>query len=148
MNETFEKWYKRADKFGHELRLLVKNGIKYEIALTSSKTPKRKYFKTIKSKKFQIRDVLLYEFEIVDKEEIAEIIKKNSDEQASYDKAFDITTHQLYNLLLTTNQYKKLCKFIETQNIELNTRFYLQRKGSGLKTQFYFSKVKESDKKH
>jgi len=31
MNETFSKWFSDADKITHELRLIVKNGIKYKI---------------------------------------------------------------------------------------------------------------------
>jgi len=142
MNETFSKWFTDANKISHELRLMVKNGMKYKIQLTSAKKPRKKKFKAIKTKKWQVKGVFLTSFEIVDEKEIAEIIKKNSDEQQAYDKVFAITIRETYNLLLTDKQYKVFCTFLEKEKIELNQDFYLQRKGIGLKTYIQLTKVK------
>lgn len=142
MTTPFNEWIERANKITHELRLLVKNGIRYSVALMEPKKPKKKKIKAFKTKKWQIKGVFLYTFEIIDEKEIAQIIKNNPDEQALYDKVFDISTKETYNLLLSDKQYKALCNFINTNKIILGEAFYLQRKGLGLKTFYHFTAVK------
>jgi len=142
MSKPFNEWIGQASKITHELRLLVKNGIRYAVALMETKKPKKKKIKAFKTKKWQIKGVFLYSFEIIDKEEIAQIIKNNPDEQQLYDKVFDISVDETYNLLLSDKQYKALCNFLDTNEIKLGETFFLQRKGLGLKTYYQFSKVK------
>ena len=139
MSETFEKWFKTANKIQHELRLLIKNGIKYKVALTSTKKPKRKYFKAIKTKKWQIKELLLLNFEIVGKTEIQKIIENDAKQQESYDRAFAMSKDVNYNLLLTNKQYKTFCKFLESAKIQLKQEFFIQRKELGLKTFMRFT---------
>jgi len=142
MNETFSKWLSDANRITHELRLMVKNGIRYKASLTTNKKPRKRKIKAINAKKWQVKGIFLHDFEIIDEKEIALIIKNDSNEQALYDKAFAITKRETYNLLLTDKQYKAFCKFIETEKLALNQEFYLQRKLTGLKTIYQYETVK------
>jgi len=141
MNEIFSKWLSDANRISHELRLMIKNGIRYKVSITTSKRPRKRKIKAIKTKKWQIKGIFLHDFEIIDEKEIAQIIKTDSNEQALYDKAFAITKRETYNLLLTDKQYKAFCKFIETEIIQLNQEFFLQRKLTGLKTMYQYTMV-------
>ncbi len=139
MTETFGKWFKSANKIQHELRLLVKNGIKYNVALTSTIRPKKRKFKAINAKKWQVKNLFLHDFDIVGKTLIEKLIKDDSKEQESYDRAFAMSKDVNYNLLLTDKQYKEFCRFLKTEQIKLKQTFFIQRKGIGLKTIMRFT---------
>lgn len=139
MSKPFDEWIKRGNRITHELRILIKNGIKYKVQLTTTKKPKRKYFKSIKQKKWQVKGLFLIEFKIIDEKEIAKIIKENDKEQALYDKAFAITPMETYNILFSDTQYKKFTNFLKTERIELNQEFFIQRKGRLFETRYHFS---------
>ncbi|HEC40882.1 hypothetical protein LCGC14_0876600 [marine sediment metagenome] len=139
MTNTFEKWHNKANRITHELRLIIKNGLKYKVSLTSNKTPKKRKFKQINAKKWQIKGLFLEDFEIVGKTEIQKIIENDAKEQQSYDRAFSMTKGEVYNILFTDKQYKTFCKFLETAEIQLKQEFYIQRKGIGLKTIMRFT---------
>lgn len=139
MTEPFKEWIKQANRITHELRLIVKNGIQYYVKLTDLKKPKKRKFKGFKTKKWQIKSLLLIDWKIVAKMEIEKIIKDNPAEQEKYDKAFSISKLETYNLLLSDKQYKGFTRFLKTEKIQLNQDFYIQRKGIGLKTYYTFS---------
>lgn len=142
MSEPFIEWIKQANRITHELRLIVKNGIQYQVKLTDLKKPKKKKFKGFNTKKWQIKNLFLIDWKIVAEMEIKKIVKDNPDEQKRYDKAFLISKRETYNLLLSDKQYKAFTRFLKTEKIQLNQEFYIQRKEIGLKTYYAFSVVK------
>lgn len=142
MSEPFTEWIKTANKITHELRLIVKNGIQYQVKLTDIKKPKKRKFKGFNTKKWQVKDLFLIDWKIVAEMIIKRIIKENPLEQEKYDKAFLISKRETYNLLLSDKQYKTLTQFLKTEKIQLNQEFYIQRLGIGLKTYYKFTTEK------
>ena len=139
MSKPFEKWIKKGNRITHELRIPIKNGIKYMVSLTTTKKPKRKYFRALKQKKWQVKGLFLTSFKIVNEKLIAEIIKQDSKEQERYDKAFATSKLETYNILFSDTQYKKFTNFLKTEQIDLYQTFYIQRKGLLYKTRYEFT---------
>lgn len=132
---------KKVIKSKGSQRILLKNGIQYTVSITQNKKHRFKTIKPFKTKKWIISSVLLHNFEIVNKAEIKKIIDNDSDEQQSYDRAFAMDIEELYELNLTNKQYEKFKGFLTLYEIELNHKFYLIRKGLGLKTTIDFSPI-------
>lgn len=139
MSKPFEEWIKEGNKITHELRIPIKNGIKYQVFLTTTQKPKKKRFKTIKQKKWQVKGLFLISFEIVNEKLIAQIIKNDANEQAKYDKALAVSILETYNILFSDTQYKKFTNFLKTNDIQLEQEFYIQRKGLLFKTRYEFT---------
>ena len=62
MTEPFNEWIKQANKITHELRLIVKNGIQYQVKLTDLKKPKKRKLKAFKTKKWQVKNLFLIDW--------------------------------------------------------------------------------------
>jgi len=138
MTEKYINLIKKSRKSKRQSRIIIKNGIEYVITITTNKKPKFKKPKFINQKKWIIKDVLLHKINIVDKQEIQEIIDANDKEQLSYDKAFEMTTDQLYILMLSHKQFTALGRFIENEVISLGTKIAFVRKGRGFHTRIIF----------
>lgn len=147
MSEKYKNLIKKSHKRKRQPRLIIKNGIQYSITLTTDKKPKFKKPKYIQSKKWLIKDVLLHYYRIIDKDEIKEIIEKDSKQQDSYDKCFAMTVDELYTLMLSDKQFNSLIRFIEKNDIKFGSKFSFRRKGTGFKTILVFStKIIKPDK--
>lgn len=132
----------RKEKGSH--RLIIKNGIQYTISITRNLKHKFKTIKPFKTKKWIIQKVLLDNFEVVNKKEIELIIKADPKEQQSYDSAFALDLNETYELNLTNKQYETFTRFLQAFELNLNDKFYILRKGKGLKTIIEFN-ILESD---
>ena len=137
----------KKNKRQYQPRIIMKNGIKYIIAITTNKKHKTRKFKQFKTKKREIKDVLYLGRVITNKAEIEEIIAKKADEQKAYDKLFLQEINELYCIHLTEKQYNVFALFVEKNKIKLNDIFSFERIGKGLKTNIVFTMSKNSIKK-
>lgn len=146
MSQKYKNLIKKSIRSTKQLKLIIKNGIRYYIAIETDKKPKFRKLKYFKTKKWIIKDVRLVEFKIIDKEEIAEIIKKNDKEQTSYDKAFQMTKDILYTLMLSNNQYQTLIRFLKKNETNIGTHIAMTRKGLGFNTKLVFDLILKKNK--
>lgn len=130
---------KKTRKMKGSRRLIIKNGIQYNISITENIKHQFKTIKPFKIKKWIIKSVFLHDFIVADKKEIENIIKLNSEEQKSYDRAFALDIQEIYELHLTNRQYETFKRFLNAFELELNIVFTIQRKGKGLKTIIEFT---------
>lgn len=140
MSERVE-FSKKEIKYKGSQRIIIKNGIQYTISITQNKQHKYKIIKPFKTKKWIIPSVLLHKFEVINKAEIKKIIERDSNEQQSYDRAFALEIDELYEFNLTNKQYIKFKAFLQLYRIKLNEKFFIIRKGLGLKTTIDFSPI-------
>lgn len=147
MSEKYKNLIKQSFKRTKQLRLILKNGIRYYIAIENDKKPKYKKIKYFNTRKWIIKNVRLIEFKIIDKEEIAEIIKKDKKQQDSYDKLFQMTKDILYTLTLSNNQYQALTRFLVKNDITIGSHIAMTRKGVSFNTKLVFDMILKKNEK-
>ena len=147
MSEKYTKLIKKSAKKQKQMKLIIKNGIRYYIILESIKAPKYKKVKYFDVKKWQIRDVRLIDFGIIDKTEIEGIIKNDKKQQTAYDKLFQMEKNSLYVFMLSNKQFSALSRFLDQKDIKIGTQFVFTRKGIGFKTRLVFSRIIEQEPK-
>lgn len=141
MSEKYTNLIKKASKRKRQSRLIIKNGIEYFITITSDKKPKFKKVKFINAKKWIIPNVLLNGYKIIDKVEIKQIIEKDSKQQESYDKCFQMAVNQMYMLMLSQKQLESLTRYLDKNDVEIGRQISFIRKGTGFKTHIVFKNI-------
>lgn len=139
MSKKYSEIMRKPKGSKTRMRLIIKNGVYYKIALESQKKPKYKKIKPFRNKRWIITNVRLLAFHILDQSEIDAIIKENSDEEKSYETCFAMETGRMYRLLLSNNQYTALRQFLTDINLTFKTPFYFFRIGTGFKTHLVYS---------
>lgn len=143
--DSFDSWSEGIEDIGDRGFLVVKNGLEYKIALTTTKKPKSvkqksKAFPKDKRRKYVIKGVTLFKVKIADEKEIKKEIETDSNQQAIYDRIYQMQLDITYTLKLTDQQYKSLVYFLKANKIGINKPFYFRRFGKTMGTHFRFYK--------
>jgi len=138
MSEKYNKIIKTSSKKAKQMRLIIKNGIRYNMILETDIKPKYKKIKPFNTKRWIIKNVKLVALNIMDKKEIERIIEADKKQQESYDKAFQMNIGSEFCLMLSNAQYESLTRFLDKNDIKIGQEITLIRKGLGFNTRLSF----------